>query len=143
VSRIAYNRWTHVAVVKQEQKVKLYINGILDSIIIINGASVANNSPLYIGNHPDYVSQCEINGYLDELKFYRRALSEGEIQAEGSAAFGTLESSAVHLGCIDCDVFTAKKSCFEGFHLCTSMELHSLAYQIAKTQGWVCICMSD
>jgi hypothetical protein len=137
VARIPYNKWTHVALIKHENRVKLYFNGILDSNVLTEGEGIANDSPLYIGNHPDYVSECEVSGYVDELKFFSRAISEGEVQAEGSAALGNFDSSSVQLGCIDCNVLDAKKSCMEGYHVCTSMEIHSVAYQIAVNQGWV------
>jgi hypothetical protein len=119
------------------KKAKLYINGILDSIANTEGTTFVSDSPLYIGNHPDYIDQCDISGYIDELRFYTRPLKDIEIQAEASGALGNAHSGYVQLGCVNCPLSIAKNVCVEGYHLCTTIELHSQAFQVAKTMGWV------
>jgi Concanavalin A-like lectin/glucanases superfamily len=120
-----------------DKKVHLYLNGMLDSIIVTEGASVPNNAPLFVGNTPYYVEECDIQGFIDELRFYQRTLSENEIEAEASPALGNVHPDYVILGCLDCPALEASKSCVEGYHLCTTVELHTAAYQVAKISGWV------
>jgi len=104
---------------------------------VTDGSNVPNDSPLFIGNSPDYIDTCDIPGYVDEFRYYTRVLEDYEIEAEASPALGNVQPSFVLLGCIDCPSKQANVSCIEGYHLCTTIELHSAGYQVAKAMGWV------
>ena len=51
-ARLNHGRWTHISIVRDEKKIKLYVNGILDSIAPTEGFTLANIHPLYIGGTP-------------------------------------------------------------------------------------------
>ncbi|MBI5325976.1 MAG: LamG domain-containing protein, partial [Ignavibacteriae bacterium] len=68
--------WTHVAFTYKSGISKIYINGIEENSI--NAASL-QNSPynLEIGWHKDNI--CQYKGGMDDLKIFKRALSDNEI----------------------------------------------------------------
>jgi hypothetical protein len=136
-SAIPYNKWTQISVNRETSLASLWINGILDRQINTAGTSVPNSDPLYIGNEPQYESQCDIPALVDNLKYFNRPLTVSEIQAESSTAVYNANPSALMLGCINCPIRTAKNACLLGYHLCTSMEIHSFAFETAKDLGWV------
>jgi Tc toxin complex TcA C-terminal TcB-binding domain/Concanavalin A-like lectin/glucanases superfamily len=90
--QIALKTWTHICYVKTRDRLKLYINGILDGYVPLQGKSVGNKGPLYIGKDPWYPG---FIGNLDELHIYSGALSEKEIGAlaRGFSLGLTLEHS--------------------------------------------------
>ncbi len=51
-------------------------------------------------------------------------------------ALGWIEPSYIHLGCISCTRKEAKdEKCISGYHLCTSLEVYTGAYYLARLQG--------
>jgi hypothetical protein len=135
-ARLPYNRWTHVSVLRSTQKVKLYVNGILDSSNSTQGWTETNDSPLYVGNTPSKMQDCPVPMLIDELKFFNDEISESEVLSEASNAFGQYESRFVNFGCSECSLDVASESCSSGYHLCTTIELHSGGYSIIKAMGW-------
>eukprot|EP01017_Pseudomicrothorax_dubius_P045608 TRINITY_DN7905_c0_g1_i1.p1 TRINITY_DN7905_c0_g1~~TRINITY_DN7905_c0_g1_i1.p1 ORF type:complete len:361 (+),score=26.36 TRINITY_DN7905_c0_g1_i1:55-1137(+) len=144
-ARIPFQRWTHVAVVRKANKMRLYVNGILDAVNITMGFSLptplfkpsdVSENGLYVGAVPWYKEECNIPHLTDELRFYSRPLSEVEIEAEGSPGLGGVEPRFVHLGCFSCSLDVAVKSCIEGYHLCTKLELFNGGLQVARYNGW-------
>ena len=111
---------------------KLYINGILDSIAPTEGFTMTNTHPLYLGGTPWHAEDCSVPMFMDHFRFYNRELKEAEIEAEASPALGGIEPSFVQLGCVNCPLEEAIEECIEGYHLCTSIELHTGGYQIAR-----------
>ena len=73
--------WYHVVGVRGSNSAQLYINGTLAQQASINFASDYGNYPLYLGTsgHPTYNGR--LNGQLDEVTLYQRALSASEITA--------------------------------------------------------------
>ena len=121
--------------VKDGKKLKLYLNGILDSMTLILGDMFHNKDSLFIGGNPSEL--CENSLLIDEFRFYNQVLLEQEIQAEASPALGGIEPNYIKLGCIDCTLKKASQSCIDNYHICTAMELHNGGYQIAIIQGWL------
>jgi len=136
-ARLRPNRWVHLAIVHHGSKLLLYVNGILDAATKVAGAVQPNNYPLYIGGDPFSAEHCAHATYLDELRAYSRALVPHELRAEATLALGGADPSLVHLGCSHCGLMEAAKSCPSARHLCSSMELHTGAYQVAKSMGWL------
>jgi hypothetical protein len=130
-------RWTHVVINRIDKKARIYINGIMDSVNLTEGYSKPNKENWFVGATPWYKEDCHVPLLIDELRIYNRELGEGEIEAEAGNALGGLEPSFIQLGCINCLLEQASKSCMEGYHLCTSMELHAGGYQVARAMGWV------
>jgi Tc toxin complex TcA C-terminal TcB-binding domain/Concanavalin A-like lectin/glucanases superfamily len=73
---IELNVWKHICYIKVGNRLKLYINGILDSERVLSGNSKSNPGDLYIGVNP-WLSG--FTGSLDDVQIYSRALSEKEI----------------------------------------------------------------
>mmetsp|Transcript_66457 Transcript_66457/g.131070 ORF Transcript_66457/g.131070 Transcript_66457/m.131070 type:complete len:416 (-) Transcript_66457:46-1293(-) len=138
-ARLVPGRWAHVAVVHHAKRGNLliYINGILDSTAKTRGSLVLNDYPLYIGGDPFTAGQCDHMIYMDELRAYGRAVSPHEVQAEAAPALGGLDPSFVHLGCLSCSLEEAIRSCPRGRTICSSLELHTGGYQVARSLGWL------
>jgi alpha-tubulin suppressor-like RCC1 family protein len=73
--------WTHIAIVLEPKKVKVFINGVLDSHMITKGNARAVLYPVVIGSCPqgvrtrvDHVRD-GFDGFLAQYKYYTRALS--------------------------------------------------------------------
>ena len=82
---IAKDTWYHVCVVRKKGVGKyLYINGVLDSSTTTTGTPTIVNPNIYsIGmsqNSATTVSGNSLNGYLNDVRFYDRALSVAEIK---------------------------------------------------------------
>ncbi len=79
-SGIAAGLWNHVAAVYDQGKLTLYING--TSVGTINytyTASTATASPMTIGAYYSGTASNHLNGVLDEMRMYNRALTPSEI----------------------------------------------------------------
>jgi hypothetical protein len=135
-ARIPYHRWTHFGVVRGEKKIKLYINGVLDSTNSTTEWTRVNEDPLYFGTVPWRQSDCKVPLLMDDVRFYSRELAEEEIQIEAPGSLGEIEGSYLKLGCHDCNLTVASDSCPDDFHLCTTIELNTGAYQATRAIGW-------
>ena len=60
-------------------KVKLYVNGILDSISFLENFDLFNDSPLFIGNTPAMSEDCTTNMYIDDVRYYDTEIKGYEI----------------------------------------------------------------
>jgi hypothetical protein len=141
-SKFFTQKWFYIALTKSNDKITLYVNGILDKTQTIsnkdnNNNKENNNNVLYIGNTPWLKEQCDFPHLLDEIKFYSSNLDKNYIQAESSNILGGIEPNYLKIGCIDCTIDEAEKSCNEGYNLCTSLELHAGGYQIARGLGLI------
>ncbi|MFV2055919.1 MAG: LamG-like jellyroll fold domain-containing protein [Thiohalomonadales bacterium] len=72
VNEIELDIWTHVAYVKEGDKLKLYMQGQFDSELVLQGEVVSNTAPLYMGKVP--WSTNGVNALLDDVRVYDRAL---------------------------------------------------------------------
>ena len=64
---LAANTWAHVAVVRRDQKVILFIDGVEKGSISITGALSSYNSPIGIGGRGDSAAAF-FAGYIDDLR---------------------------------------------------------------------------
>jgi hypothetical protein len=76
------NRWYHVAGTYDGNTMKIYLDGILQGSEDVGSIQVGNSSPLYfgyddVGGFPYY-----LDGSLDEVAIYNRALTASEIQSD-------------------------------------------------------------
>eukprot|EP00163_Fabomonas_tropica_P033967 TRINITY_DN922_c0_g1_i1.p1 TRINITY_DN922_c0_g1~~TRINITY_DN922_c0_g1_i1.p1 ORF type:complete len:1584 (+),score=618.06 TRINITY_DN922_c0_g1_i1:401-5152(+) len=72
---------THVAYVIQGRMLMLYINGVVDAHVKLQGDVLTNTGPLYIGKDPFYQGgNCTIHGF----KWFSRALFDTEIRLESN-----------------------------------------------------------
>ena len=138
-SRLTPQKWYHIAVVKTETSSILYVNGIKETELVLKGAFQDNDQPLYIGNVPWLKNDCAFPFLIDEMRYYNKAVDKDYIQAEASPVLGGVEPSFIQLGCFNCDVNQAATSCNAdlGYRLCTSIELHTGGYQVARALGLI------
>lgn len=138
-ARLLPNRWMHIAMVHHSKNpsLLLYVNGILDSVLKMQGVMVSNDYPLYVGGDPFTQSHCDFTVYMDELRIFSRAVPPHQLQAEAAPALGGTDPNYVRLGCLDCSLEEAAKSCPASRHVCTSIELHTGGYQVARSLGWL------
>lgn len=135
-ARVPVGRWTHIAVVREEQKSTIYVNGVLDAASGSVGKTSLNTGPLFVGGVPWLKEKCHLSSYVDSLRVYSREVTAEEVQAEAAPALGGIEPSFVRLGCLSCSLTEAGQKCPAGYHLCSSMELHTGGYQVARIQGY-------
>eukprot|EP01017_Pseudomicrothorax_dubius_P006347 TRINITY_DN11790_c0_g1_i11.p1 TRINITY_DN11790_c0_g1~~TRINITY_DN11790_c0_g1_i11.p1 ORF type:complete len:164 (+),score=18.86 TRINITY_DN11790_c0_g1_i11:93-584(+) len=117
-----------------QQFVQLFVNGVLDSQLILRGLMKLNGHDYMIGkdlNHPG--TEC----FIDDLRFYDRLLRKVEIQAlTGNDALGIMGTDFVTLGCQSCSLMAAVNACPENYHLCSRKDLYSGAYHVARVMRW-------
>jgi beta-galactosidase len=72
--------WHHVVGVGYgDGRVKIYINGVEQSLTTVEAVNYVSGEGLYIGNRQDNHQSVRFNGTIDEVKIYNRALSVEEI----------------------------------------------------------------
>ena len=94
-SPVPLNQWTHIAVVWEKEEWKVYYDGVKQSQTGGGGTAADPNTgkTCYIGlGYTDY----SMNGIIDEVKIYNKALSEDEIQQNYKATSNTLAVEPVN-----------------------------------------------
>jgi hypothetical protein len=75
------HQWYHLVGVYDGKKLRLFINGNLTKEADVTGAMRSSNGSLFIGsNHDRRDFGSEINGLIDEVMIWDRALSEKEVE---------------------------------------------------------------
>jgi len=137
-SNIMIGRWSHIGVVVDGKLLSLFVNGILDTVKLLNRPPQFNTDPFYIASDPWHDS---LNCFIDQLAIFQRALLPTELAAMGSAAFPGLDPSFYSLACMSCPVSTALEACSSEdetpTHLCTMAELNGGGLIIARVMGWI------
>ena len=79
---IPFDSWTHVAAVLNDKNIKLYVNGqMVSDELFVNNINITGNSDLTIASMPmSNGTWYFFDGYLDEMGYWNRALTEQEIQ---------------------------------------------------------------
>ncbi|MDQ0066549.1 endo-beta-N-acetylglucosaminidase H [Chryseobacterium lathyri] len=78
VTGLTTNTWNHIAATYDGSTMKIYINGVLDASAAASGNFTANGI-LYLGRN--YENARTLNGFLDEFRVWKRALTPAEILA--------------------------------------------------------------
>jgi hypothetical protein len=79
--RVVTGRWYHVAAIIDSDAghMKLYVDGIEACSVPYSGAGIRTSTgPFRVGTNPNWAS---LNGSIDDLRIYRRALTAEEIAA--------------------------------------------------------------
>ncbi|GEN73308.1 endo-beta-N-acetylglucosaminidase H [Chryseobacterium lathyri] len=76
VTALTTNTWNHVAATYDGSAMKIYINGVLDASVAASGNFTANGI-LYLARN--YDNSRTLNGFLDEFRVWKRALTASEI----------------------------------------------------------------
>lgn len=133
VGLIPLRRWTHIAVTSTGSVLRLFVNGLQDGEVIIEGADPSSGD-LHIGRDP---WRAGIKGYVDDFRWYNRGLSPGEIQAMLFPSLTGIGTDFVHLGCSSCSFTDAVRSCKDRSHLCSLQELFAGGFHTARVMGWL------
>ena len=73
--------WHHIAMVRQDTVIKLYIDGFLDTIVMdVTTCSTTNTFDLYFGAKGGSGNRGYFKGAIDDIKIYNCALDSSEIQ---------------------------------------------------------------
>ncbi len=80
-------RWYHVAATTQQQTVRIYLDGQLEAVAAMNLQTETAGSDFFAGAMGGgFAAQWNFDGWLDEVRIYRKALSPTEIQALAQGA---------------------------------------------------------
>ena len=116
------NTWIHVAVTWDGSDIRLYYNGIQEGLpLTFAGPIAANSLGLGIGVQPDGASM--LQGDLDDVRLYDRALSAGEIAALAETPNQAPLCSGVSLS-------TAQDTAADAAPDCTDPDGDALSYAI-------------
>jgi hypothetical protein len=72
--------WVHYTGVLGQDSLKLYVNGELAQVQRHRGGVGPTESLWRVGSNVEFPRTRQPNGILDEVRIYRRALTEGEIR---------------------------------------------------------------
>ncbi len=78
---VSVGMWYHVAAVRGSNFAQLYVNGRQESQASVSFAQNYDTLPLYFGTSGQSYWDHKLNGVLDEVSLYNRALSSNEIAA--------------------------------------------------------------
>ena len=130
---IKLRRWTHVAVVGSGQLLQLFINGVLDSQVILKGPIKYNRGEIYLGKDPWHSG---FKGFLDDLRIFDKPLHEEDFKPIAAPTTPLPAVSGVMLGCQLCNYDDALASCMDNYHLCSLEELYAGPFEMARAMGW-------
>lgn len=100
VASLPLGTWNHVALTRQGSAISVYLNGVLQSQTgSDSGALNFSTCPLLIGVDADSACTGLLNGYLDgridEVRIYNRALPQAEIQTDMNTPIGEIPPGTV------------------------------------------------
>lgn len=79
-SNLNTNEWVHLVLIRQNHKLKMYKNGVLEMIYKVMKTDISNDQPLWLGcNHVSIIRQ-NFGGIMDDLRIYNVAIDEFEIE---------------------------------------------------------------
>jgi hypothetical protein len=83
---IAANTWHHLVATYDGSHARIYIDKVQRAALALTGGQAASVSPLLLGRRdplPATVGQGHMDGHLDEVRIYSRALTAGEVEGTG------------------------------------------------------------
>ena len=84
IGTVSLNQWQHIAATFNQGLAKIYINGQLDNTKTMSVSSIMNDAqPVTFGGYWQYCTPTfvqTLNGMLDDVRIYNRALNNGEVQ---------------------------------------------------------------
>lgn len=96
---VPLNKWIHAAVTYDGSNTRLYVDGVERASFATTGAIANNNHSWGIGRNGNN-SGGYLNGAIDEVKIYSRALNAEEIKSEYRAGASGLSTAGLNLGTI-------------------------------------------
>lgn len=99
---IPLEEWCHVVVTSNGTETKLYLNGVEETVIIVQGSnsgywlsSVTNRVNTNIGRTERQTITDYFDGMIEDIRLYNHAISEQEIATIYNAGNGTLSQSLI------------------------------------------------
>jgi arabinan endo-1,5-alpha-L-arabinosidase len=85
-TNVADGEWHHLAVVRHRMEdendpIKMYLDGSLIGEAWLAADNISPGAPVYLGAQPQWENSLFFDGQLDDVKIYRRALSESDVTA--------------------------------------------------------------
>ncbi|CAM9202377.1 unnamed protein product [Discosporangium mesarthrocarpum] len=116
---VPVNKWTHVGVVSEQNKLRLYFNGALDCQRSNTGVMRPNKHPLYVGKVPDGATHLDgvrggFEGSIAHLRYYTRALSPIHVRIicdPGPPEIAKVEDEDCYLLCLCLVVMSRSAEC--------------------------------
>lgn len=133
IALLRLRRWYHVTVIGSGQLLQLYLNGLLDTQVILRGPIKYNRGDIHLG-HDQWHSG--FNGFIDDLRLYNYPLDSKDIVALASLAIPLSVVSGGMIGCQLCTYNTAVSSCLDNYHMCSLKELYAGKFELAREMGW-------
>lgn len=62
--------WPVSVVVRHQNRMRLYVDGILDSSLVTEGSTKTNDLPLFVGGAPYAENVCDMPMLLDEFRMF-------------------------------------------------------------------------
>ena len=84
-TNVSDDQWHHVAIVYDGTSKILYVDGQVDAQKAFSGALQTNDLPVRLGFNSEFTS-AQYDGKMDDVRLYKRALTQAEIQAVQSEA---------------------------------------------------------
>ena len=75
---LALDTWNHVAAVYDGQSAKIYLNGVLDTMVMSTGQLSSSSNPLLFGANNNYDDNW-FNGMIDEVRLWNAARTQEQI----------------------------------------------------------------
>ncbi|HEX7254734.1 MAG TPA: LamG-like jellyroll fold domain-containing protein [Gaiellaceae bacterium] len=85
-TQVPANQWSHLATTYDGANLRFYLNGNLVNTLVTSGNILVSNGVLHIGGNAVWPEW--FNGLIDEIRIYKRALSESEIQTDMNTSVG-------------------------------------------------------
>ncbi|HAH87360.1 MAG TPA: hypothetical protein DCL60_08315, partial [Armatimonadetes bacterium] len=94
-TKVSLNQWHYVAVTYDNENVKFYLDGRLDSVYKENRLPEINKQSIFIGS--TYAKGRYFKGIIDEVKIYKGALTDAEVVEEYKKGGGTARLTSGNL----------------------------------------------
>ena len=77
---VGLQRWTHVAAVKEEGKLALYVDGVSAGSTAAPAVVLSRSTEIALGANPLFTGHEYFHGRIDDFRFFARALSPEEVR---------------------------------------------------------------
>jgi hypothetical protein len=79
--------WAHLATTYDGNVLRIYVNGVQSAQVLAIGSIASSSGLLKIGGNSIWAE--DFHGLIDEVRIYRRALTQAEIQSDMTTTVGT------------------------------------------------------
>lgn len=141
--------WYHLSVTYDGSKTRHFINGVLKAETTVSGTLAANTDDLLIGkssfSSPEFPWEYPLDGKLDDMRFYNRALSAAEVTALYQATYPlSLTINGEGTGSVHSspppDISCLAGACAQSYSAGTVVNLTASAASGSAFTGWIGDC---